>query len=164
MKTRLKGPLAVVLSLTVFGHAAVAQKIGQQNSPQPQQAQAQPAQGQPAQQQDELGPVVGDGKIRVAPQMRVGQKTTASFSDFPDPGEGDQLVVVSAGAPDNITSNSSGEKPLAYTYAGSRWIIDNGWEIGPFAPGRYEVRWLTQLYNNEKKLEVGARAQFSVRR
>jgi len=161
MKTRLKGPLAVALSLSIFSTAAVAQKIGQQNSPQPQPAQAQPAQQQ---QQDELGPVVGDGKIRVAPQMRVGQKTTASFSDFPDPGEGDQLVVVSAGAPDNITSNSSGEKPLAFTYAGSRWIIDNGWEIGPFAPGRYEVRWLTTLYNNEKKLEVGARAQFSVRR
>lgn len=155
MKTRFKGPILAAFALTLFGHPVSAQQIRQ--PAQPQQAPAQSP-------QEELGPVVGDGKIRVQPSMRVGQKMSASFSEFPDPGDGDQLVVVAAGAPDNVTSNSSGEKPLSFTYAGNHWIIDNGWEIGPFAPGRYEVRWLTSLYNNEKKLEVGARAQFSVRR
>ena len=55
------------------------------------------------------------------------------------------------------------EKPLDHTYAAARhprqWL-----EVGPFAPGRYEVRWLTTLYNNQQRLEVGARAQFSVTR
>lgn len=118
----------------------------------------QPTQG------GELGPVVGDGKITVQPSMRVGQKMVASFQDFPDPGDSDILVVVAAGAPDGVTPGSQGEKPLAYTYASNRYTLENGWEIGPFAPGRYEVRWLTTLYNNQKKLEVGARAQFSVTR
>jgi hypothetical protein len=157
MKTQIKGALAIALSLAMFSTVSAQPRM---------QGQSAPAQAQPQQQggQDELGPVVGDGKIRVQNSMRVGQKMTASFTDFPDPGDGDQLVVVAAGAPDNVTSNSSGEKPLSFTYANNRWIIDNGWEIGPFAPGRYEIRWLTTLYNNEKKLEVGARAQFSVRR
>src|SRR5262249_3945170 len=111
---------------------------------------------------EQLGPVVGDGKIVVrSRQMRVGQKMAVSFQGFPETGEGDLAQVVSAGAPDNVQPNSQGEKPLAFTYL-SRWQVDNGWEIGPFAPGLYEIRWLTMLYNNERKLEVGARAQFSV--
>lgn len=122
------------------------------------------AQGQQPPAQNDLGPVVGDGKIVVrAPSMRVGQKMTMAFRDFPDTGEGDMIVVVSGGAPDNVQPNSQGEKPLAYTYL-NKWQIENGWEAGPFAPGLYEVRWLTTLYNNEKKYEVGARAQFTVTR
>ena len=121
-------------------------------------------QGQSQQPAQELGPVVGDGKIVVrARQMRVGQKMAVSFQGFPETGESDLVQVVSAGAPDNVQPNSQGEKPLAFSYL-SKWMVDNGWEIGPFAPGLYEVRWMTTLYNNERKLEVGARAQFSVTR
>jgi hypothetical protein len=126
------------------------------------QSQAPAQQGQP--QGQDLGPVVGDGKIVVrARQMRVGQKMAVSFQDFPETGEGDLVQVVAAGAPDNVQPNSSGEKPLSFNYLG-KWQVENGWEIGPFAPGLYEVRWLTTLYNNERKLEVGARSQFSVTR
>jgi hypothetical protein len=133
----------------------------QQTNPQAMQTTGQGQNQQPA---PELGPVVGDGKIVVrAKQMRVGQKMAVSFQGFPETGEGDLVQVVSAGAPDNVQPNSTGEKPLAFTYL-SRYFVDNGWEIGPFAPGLYEIRWLTTLYNNERKLEVGARAQFSVTR
>lgn len=142
-------------ALGLVASAAYAQPT----MPRQPQAQAQPQQ----QGGTDLDPVVGDGKIIVHPSMRVGQKMVANFREFPDPGDSDQLVVVAAGAPDNVTASSQGEKPLSYTYV-TRYFLDNGWEVGPFAPGRYEIRWLTTLYNNEKKLEVGARAQFSVRR
>jgi hypothetical protein len=35
-------------------------------------------------------------------------------------------------------------------------------KFGPLAPGSYEVRWLTTLYNNQQKYQVGARTQFTV--
>ena len=71
--------------------------------------------GQGQQAGQELGPVVGDGKIIPrSKQMRVGQKMAVSFQGFPDTGDGDLVQVVSAGAPDNVQPNSSGEKPLAF--------------------------------------------------
>lgn len=153
---------AVGFCLNVAG-AQVAQQPAMPSQTSSQTPSQTTGQGQP-QGEPELGPVVGDGKIIVrARQMRVGQRMAVSFQGFPEVGDGDVVQVVSAGAPDNVQPSSQGEKPLAFSYL-TRWQIDNGWEIGPLAPGLYEVRWLTMLYNNERKLEVGARAQFSVTR
>ena len=150
-------------ALVVAAAAGFCLSVAHAQQTQPQQTQTT-GQGQNQQPAPELGPVVGDGKIVLrAKQMRVGQKMAASFQGFPEVGEGDLVQVVAAGAPDNVQPNSQGEKPLAFSYL-SRWMVDNGWEIGPYAPGLYEVRWMTTLYNNERKLEVGARAQFSVTR
>ena len=150
-------------ALVVAAAAGLCLSIANAQQTQPQKMQTT-GQGQNQPPAQELGPVVGDGKIVVrAKQMRVGQKMAVSFQGFPETGDGDLVQVVSAGAPDNVQPNSTGEKPLAFSYL-SRWQVDNGWEIGPFAPGLYEIRWLTTLYNNERKLEVGARAQFSVTR
>jgi hypothetical protein len=150
-------------ALVVAAAAAFCLNVASAQSSQPQEMQTT-GQAQNQQPAQELGPVVGDGKIVVrARQMRVGQKMAVSFQGFPEVGEGDIAQVVAAGAPDNVQPSSSGEKPLAFTYLG-RYQVENGWEIGPFAPGLYEIRWLTTLYNNERKLEVGARAQFSVTR
>jgi hypothetical protein len=150
-------------ALVVAAAAGLCLSVANAQVTKPQEMQTT-GQGQNQQPAQELGPVVGDGKIVVrARQMRVGQKMAMSFQGFPETGEGDLVQVVSAGAPDNVQPNSQGEKPLAFSYL-SRWMVDNGWEIGPFAPGLYEIRWMTTLYNNERKLEVGARAQFSVTR
>ena len=35
--------------------------------------------------------------------------------------------------------------------------------IGPFAPGKYEVRYMTHLYNNAGRYETSARTAFTVR-
>lgn len=105
-----------------------------------------------------LGPVVGDARIVAPASMRVGEKMRVMFEGLPNPSSRDQFVVVEAGSPDNNPKN------LTYAYASNRPLVENGWEIGPFAPGQYEVRWMTTLYNNDLRLEVGARAPFSVTR
>jgi len=151
-------------ALAVLAAAGMCLGVASAQDAQPPGLQSQTSGQGPGQPQggQELGPVVGDGRIIVrSRQMRVGQKMAVSFQGFPETGEGDLVQVVSAGAPDNVQPNSQGEKPLAFSYLG-RWTVDNGWEIGPFAPGLYEIRWLTTLYNNDRRLEVGARAQFSV--
>jgi hypothetical protein len=116
-----------------------------------------------ARAQGKQGEVVGDVKLIVQPTIRVGQKTRVRIEDLPDPGPQDWLVVVPAGSPVMSPMAPGDEKPLAYTLV-SKPYLANGWEIGPIPPGVYEVRWLTTLYNSERKLEVGARAQFSVAR
>jgi len=35
--------------------------------------------------------------------------------------------------------------------------------VGPFAPGAYEVRFQTTLYNNDKRGEIAARTGFIVK-
>jgi hypothetical protein len=69
----------------------------------------------------------------------------------------DELVVVEAGAPDDGSA-----QVLARGYTENELYREAGFEIGPFAPGTYEVRWMTTLYNNDGRLEVGARARFTV--
>jgi hypothetical protein len=153
--------LSCIAALTGGIAAAHAQGLQIPGQAQPR-AQRQPP-AQPQQGGGELGPVVGDAKIIVRPSIRIGQKMTVRFQDMPDSADQDMLVVYPAGAPD-AAPDKGGDKPLANAYAANKYYVNSGWEIGPFAPGRYEVRWLTTLYNNEKTLEVGARAQFSVTR
>jgi hypothetical protein len=102
-----------------------------------------------------LGPVVGKGIITATPDpAEVGDEVTLTFANFPKSvGELDELIVVPAGTPDTAYNiGSSFRQNLA---AGSD-------KVGPFPPGTYEARWLTMLYNNDRKMQVGARTQFIV--
>jgi hypothetical protein len=102
-----------------------------------------------------LGPVVGKGIITATPNpAEVGDQITLTFANFPKSVGGfDELIVVPVGTPDTAYNiGSSFRQNLA---AGNDIV-------GPFAPGTYEARWLTTLYNNESKMQVGARTQFTV--
>lgn len=106
--------------------------------------------------------VVSDAVISLSPQtIRVGETTKLTIEDMPEPSSSDQIIVVAAGAPDSVGVQSS-DNVLNWNYAS---MLSYGpLEIGPFAPGSYEVRYLTTLYNNERRLEVGARAPLEVTR
>jgi hypothetical protein len=102
-----------------------------------------------------LGPVVGKGVITATPDpAEVGDKITLTFANFPKSvGGSDELIVVPVGTPD--TAYNIGSSFTQNLAAGSD-------VVGPFAPGTYEARWLTTLYNNQNKMQVGARTQFTV--
>ena len=103
---------------------------------------------------------VGDAVITIdPPTFRVGDQAHVTFTNMPNPGSMDTVIVVEAGAPEN-TGIAGSEGVITYQYASS--VRDSGMDIGPLAPGDYEVRWLTTLYNNERRLEVGSRAALSV--
>ena len=127
---------------------------------------ANPAVTHPADTQT-AAPAVGDlsdATITTSPaKVRVGQKLKISFSNLPTPAGRDLLVVVPAGSPDTMGATSS-EGILAINYMTDSSVTDGTLQIGPFSPGKYEVRWLTTLYNNENRREVGARAGFEVGR
>jgi hypothetical protein len=98
---------------------------------------------------------VGKGIITATPDpAEVGGTVTLTFTNFPKSvGELDELIVVPVGTPDTAYNiGSSFRQNLA---AGSD-------VVGPFPPGTYEARWLTMLYNNDRKMQVGARTQFTV--
>jgi hypothetical protein len=106
---------------------------------------------------------VSDGKIVVTPaKVRVGQKFKITCVDCPDPGPQDKLIIVNAGAPDDVVHDTPGAV-VAYN-AATTYYWQYGWEAGPYSPGNYEARWLTTLYNNEQRFEIGARGQFSIGR
>ena len=102
-------------------------------------------------------------KIIVTPAAaRVGQIISFACTDFPDPTSNDMIVVVPAGTPDIDPNRPADEtKILAYNYASL--CKQNGWKAGPFAPGRYEVRFVTRLYNNVQRSDVRTRTPFTVR-
>jgi hypothetical protein len=105
-----------------------------------------------------LGPVVGRGIMTATPAaVDVGEQITISFAKFPKLGPFDQLVVVPAGTPDSASSTG----PIAAYYF-NMIALDTGAKVGPFAPGTYEARWLTTLYNNKGQVQIGARVQFAV--
>ncbi len=109
--------------------------------------------------------IVGDctNKVVVKPTVaRVGQKFRVSFVNFPDP-DADIFMIVRAGTPDfNPISPPPETKPIWYT---TIWKRNNLTDlvIGPFAPGKYEARYMTKLYNNDGRYETSARTMFSVR-
>lgn len=108
------------------------------------------------------GDVVGDAIITISPDtMRVGEHANVTIEDLPDPSSSDAVIVVAAGAPDNVGVLSS-ENVLKTVYASN--LAYGPIDIGPFPPGTYEVRWLTSLYNVDGRLEVGARALLEVTR
>ncbi|MCQ8783594.1 hypothetical protein [Mangrovibrevibacter kandeliae] len=107
---------------------------------------------------------LSDATLTVTPaKARVGMKMKVYFADLPTPGSTDVSVVVPAGSPASA-GTSAGDTPLATLYMYNETSFANGWEIGPFAPGSYEVRWLSTLYNNEKRFEIAAKTTFQVGR
>ena len=123
-----------------------------------------------------LGPVVGGGRGRLMvkpPEGEPGDTFTITFEGFPKPSpKGDALLIFRAGTrdidPRNVTMGSSSAPKLLY----KRWIYrvedrmqpDGGdLTVGPFAPGTYEARNMTVIYNNANRYEVSARVLFTVR-
>lgn len=100
---------------------------------------------------------------------RVGNQITLALKGFPKATTYDLLIVVPAGTPDldPMSQSQGGDmKILDRTYASN--LMDGSgnettWKVGPHAPGRYEVRWMTRLFNDDGRLEVKARAPIAWR-
>ena len=107
------------------------------------------------------GAVVGRAEriIVEPPTAQVGDRLLVTLQNFPRPNS-DIIVVVPANTPDSELGQA-GPRPLFQQtiYSAPTQPI----EIGPFAPGNYEIRYLTTLYNNEGRREVSARTAFAVR-
>lgn len=101
------------------------------------------------------------------PVARIGNQITLSFKDFPKSGAFDLVIVVPAGTPDlDPVKQGSDMKILDRSYSAN--LMDGSgavttWKVGPHAPGRYEARWMTGLFNDEGRLEVHARAPLAWR-
>lgn len=108
-------------------------------------------------------PTVEEKIVLSSPVGRVGELVKFTCVNFPKPFYSDSIVVVRAGSPDiNPGSSRDDMKILARGYP--ELCRDQGYlELGPFAPGRYEVRYVTGLYNDDHTLEVRTRTPFSVR-
>jgi len=113
------------------------------------------------------GPVkkdVGEGETitLTPPNLRVGETAQVSCNNFPRPTSADELIVVPAGSPDLDpgTPQGAGIRVLVRIYALNCTAYVN--RIGPFAPGAYEIRDMTTLYNNDNRREIATRTAFSV--
>lgn len=111
------------------------------------------------------GKDVGQGeKILLNPAAaRVGQQITITCEGFPQPTSYDKLIVVPSGTPDVDPDSGSGSgiKVLWSNYASNCNAYAN--KAGPFAPGAYEIRFMTRLYNNDGRQEIATRTPFTVR-
>jgi hypothetical protein len=107
---------------------------------------------------------VGQGETitLTPPNLHVGETAKVTCNNFPNPTSMDELIVVAAGTPDvdPKTPQGSGVKVLWKNYALNCNAYVN--TIGPFAPGAYEIRDLTTLYNNDNRREIATRTAFSV--
>ena len=106
--------------------------------------------------------VVGDGTLTVEPAApRVGDMIKVTSANMPNLTSADSFIVVPAGTPDAETKVFT-ENVLSWTYATT--YANKVWDTGPFPPGAYEVRWITQLYSLKKEDQIGARTSFEVSR
>ena len=110
---------------------------------------------------------VGQGeKIIVTPsQGRVGQTFKFKCVDFPQPTNYEVVYVVAAGTPDfDLQSPAARDyKILWQGYATNCFTSGSFYsDAGPFAPGSYEVRLSSTLYNNDKRGEIATRTVFTV--
>lgn len=118
--------------------------------------------GQPAQ----TGPGDDDtpaGTISLLPAApRVGQTIRVTCENFPQPTNYDVIIVVPAGTPVMDPARPVDQtKILWYAYATNCYHVPL--TAGPFAPGQYEVRFMTRLYSNTPGLlELHATANFRV--
>lgn len=107
-------------------------------------------------------------KIKVDPPAgRVGQRFTLTCIDFPEPAGRDIVYVVTAGSPEVDPDSPAGRqlKILWKDYAVNCYRNGGAFfgTAGPFAPGAYEVRFSTTLYNNDNRAEIATRTAFTVR-
>ena len=101
------------------------------------------------------------------PNGRVGQRFTVNCVNFPQENSSDKLVIVPAGTPVMDPTRSREQSGALWSNYGANCSNPGspGYEAGPFAPGAYEVRWMTTLYNNESPIryEMKAMTAFIVR-
>lgn len=111
-------------------------------------------------------PEAADYTISVTPTAgRVGQTFNFGCGTIPFGNNYyDMLIVVPAGTPDmNPTKNRDETKVIWNSY--STQCTNAPLKGGPFAPGAYELRWMSTLFNNEQpaRYELKAKAAFTVR-
>lgn len=119
------------------------------------------------------GPVlaqdVGQGEAVVVnpAQGRVGTRFDVTCKDFPEPTSFDTVYIAPAGTPDvdPYSQAARDEKILWKDYAANCYRSQGRFseKAGPFAPGSYEARFITRLYNNDGRMEVSTRTPFTVR-
>lgn len=106
-----------------------------------------------------------DPSISITPPGgRVGQRFKVGCVNFPQENNYDRLVIVPAGTPVMDPTGGREQSGVLWFVYGS--LCGNpGNEAGPFAPGAYEVRWMTTLYNNDypTRYEMKAMTAFTVR-
>lgn len=100
----------------------------------------------------------------VPPGGRVGQRFTVNCINFPQENSYDKLVIVPAGTPVGDPSRNREQSGVLWFVYGTGCGMP-GNEAGPFAPGAYEARWMTTLYNNDYpvRYEMKAMTAFTVR-
>lgn len=94
---------------------------------------------------------------------RVGQEFTVSCASLPV-GSGDQIAVVPAGSPVMSPNRHPQESKVIWgDYTAN--CASRDLKGGPFAPGAYEARWMTILFNNDRggRFEMKAMVPFTVR-
>jgi hypothetical protein len=115
---------------------------------------------------DAEGDVSPDPKLSVTPANgHVGQKFILGCVDFPETDTRDFLVVVPAGTPEMDPHRSRDETKILFSNFAIACKQNGGSvrDVGPFAPGRYEARYMSVLYNSENRYEMKASTTFSVR-
>jgi hypothetical protein len=102
------------------------------------------------------------GKIVLFPTApRVGQTIRITCEDFPQPTSYDEIIVVPAGTPVMDPARAADQtKVLYFAYAVNCYHLPL--TAGPFAPGAYEVRFMTRLYSNAGVSELHATTGFRV--
>jgi hypothetical protein len=104
-----------------------------------------------------------DYVIGVSPAAaRVGQIISFNCSSLPQGSAFDMIVAVPAGTPEMAPNKSRDDTKIVWS--GYVANCPNGPQKGgPFAPGAYEVRWMSTLFNNESRYELKAKSSFTVR-
>jgi hypothetical protein len=99
------------------------------------------------------------------PGGRVGQLFTIGCRNLPENSNSDMIIVVRAGSPVlPPNANSEQMKILTQGYSANCKFYNNTIpNFGPYAPGDYEVRFMSTLYNDDHKYEMKAKIAFTVR-
>jgi hypothetical protein len=102
------------------------------------------------------------GRIVLVPAApRVGQAIRVTCEDFPQPSSYDKLVIVPAGTP-VMDPDRPPDQTKAVWFAYALTCFHQPVQAGPFAPGAYEIRFMTRLYNNAGVNELHAMTGFRV--
>lgn len=107
-----------------------------------------------------------DPSLTITPASgRVGQKFVIALLNFPEADNRDMIVVVPAGSPVMRPSANPDQTRIVWSgYAANAKLYNNTLrDVGPFAPGKYEARWMSVLYNNAHEYESKATVAFTVR-
>jgi len=96
---------------------------------------------------------------------RVGQHFVITLRNFPEMDTRDLVVVVRAGTP--VMPPTAGVEQTKILWSGyaanAKRYNGTLTDVGPFAPGRYDVRWMSVLYNDAHDYELKATVSFTVR-